>query len=105
MSKIDVYRDMKRVADDMEEFAAKVADEKHCDKFGANVTLDETYIGVYGDSGTVQWGRAITDRMAYEIRKNLRMIARLAADRAASEAEEARQNAIEEARYVLGEIG
>lgn len=102
MSKIDDYRIAKARAERFRRTLEAVS-QSNCDKFGARVSIKETYIGYYGDSSAHAWSDELTAAVVAEIEKQLRGFIRAAVNTAEAAAERARKDAETEAREVLQE--
>jgi len=111
MSKIEEYKNAKRLADDAREFADRVAADqpndssRFIDKLGMRFNITETWAGYYGNSSTHSWGDQITAEIKKQIEINLREIIGIMALRLEAEAETKRKDATTEAREVLAVIG
>ena len=104
VTKVERFKEQRRVADRMQAFANAVSNEHRCDKFGASVELKATYKGEYGSSSIFVWPDIVISRMEFEISKDLRSIAQSAAKRAEKDAEEARVAAKAEAEKILQDV-
>lgn len=102
MTKLDSYQKAKAKWKALMELARRSTDSRW-DKFGATVTLSESFMGTYGNSSTTNWTRDDIQAVTTELRKLLNTAIHTAAVTAKSEMDAARIAAQDEAREVLAE--
>ncbi len=100
MTKIEAYNNAKRVLE-ARKALQKQANDTNCDKFGATVTVKDSYAGYYGSSSVSKWGPESEKAVSDELYKLLRIAIGNAVKTAERDVALAKQAAEAEAREVL----
>jgi len=103
-TKIEEYKDAKKRAERLREFANSVADQKRADKYRGEVKISKLTLGYYGNSSVHNVGSEITEALEAEFTKRLREAAQWAAETAEELVVQCAQAAEEEALEVLAEL-